>query len=444
MRLLWIGDGLIVNSISRVAHRVLDQFPRGWDVTMFAYTHGAPWHDPRRYRYPVVRFDGSPGQGAALLDQTRPDVICFFGGPGGAVAAADNLRGIRSAARNLGIDPALFCYQPLEVENVSNLVAEPLNGFDHVIVPAEFCAEQFRAAGLRSPTSVIGHGVDLETFRPVERGAARRALGLPRDGYIVGCVNGNFRRKRIDLAIRYFALWASDKPAHVKFYYHGLPNAEAGWDVEQLCRYYGVRDRLLLTPSLEDGIPVDEDTLRAVYAAMDVHVCTSYGEGFGLTVAESMACGVPQVVPDHSSLSEWPRGAVHHVPCTSVYTAAHGEQDGQNCIGRIADERLFLAALERLYADAAYREHLGALALNRMLEGRFRWDAIAAAFAADFARVTGTRPHESRAALTTSGAPRRSATPPPEAGGVGIDGAAALAGLSEVSSPLICAREALG
>jgi D-inositol-3-phosphate glycosyltransferase len=384
MRLLWVGDGLTDSSISRVAHAILDHFPQDWEIVLYAYTRGRPFRPPSEFHYRVIVHSGEPGHGARSLREFAPDVVCFYGGEAGAFSAAQFILGVGTIDFSPGHRPATFSYQPMEVENVNPAIVLPLNQYDRIIVPDAFCARELVAAGLTRPPAVIGHGVDLQVFHRTDRVEARRSVGIADDWYVVGCVNGNYRRKRIDLTVRYFALWARSKPANVKLYYHGPHRSAEGWDVPQLCRHYGIADRLVSPAGSDPSSRVSEYTLRAIYNAMDVHISTSYGEGFGLTVAESMACGVAQIIPEHSAFSEWPRGAVHHVECTSVYTAAGGEQDGQNTIGHIADEAQFIDALDRVYLDGAYRARLGQLAEARIREDRFRWKMVASRFADEF------------------------------------------------------------
>lgn len=60
------------------------------------------------------------------------------------------------------------------------------------------------------------------------------------------------------------------------------------------------------------GYTPDEE-LPALYAAADVFVYPSFYEGFGLPVAEAMACGTPVVTSNSTSLPEVASGAAHLV-----------------------------------------------------------------------------------------------------------------------------------
>lgn len=69
-------------------------------------------------------------------------------------------------------------------------------------------------------------------------------------------------------------------------------------DIYQAVERFGVKDRVIFT-----GFTADDD-LPALYAAATLLVMPSLYEGFGLPVAEAMACGVPVVCSQASSLPE--------------------------------------------------------------------------------------------------------------------------------------------
>jgi glycosyltransferase involved in cell wall biosynthesis len=117
----------------------------------------------------------------------------------------------------------------------------------------------------------------------------------------------------------------------------------------------------------------DED-MRDVYNCFDVLISTTQGEGMGLTAMEAMACGVPCILPDWSALGEWARGAAMLIPCTS--TAPQSFSPSVNVIGGVADEKMFIVALEKMYREKDHRKVVANYGLARMSEDRFRWSNI--------------------------------------------------------------------
>ena len=50
--------------------------------------------------------------------------------------------------------------------------------------------------------------------------------------------------------------------------------------------------------------PFTPEEMAAIYSSLDVLLNASMGEGFGLTVLEAQACGVPAIVTDFTAMSE--------------------------------------------------------------------------------------------------------------------------------------------
>jgi glycosyltransferase involved in cell wall biosynthesis len=234
------------------------------------------------------------------------------------------------------------------------------------------------------PSGVVGLGVDLKIYKPGNRTAARQTIGLPGvpdNAFIIGNINRNQPRKRLDLTIQYVAEWVRDRSLRDVFLYlHVAPTGDHGYDCAQLAHYYDLRGRLILSePEVWKGL-LEED-LALTYQAFDIQVTTSQGEGWGLCTMEGMACGIPQIVPDWSALGEWPGDAVVKIPCATTITTP-----GRiNSIGGVADKNTFIAAI-----DALYESHHGQVwsryrnrGLDLVRRPEFRWENIGEAFSAE-------------------------------------------------------------
>jgi glycosyltransferase involved in cell wall biosynthesis len=68
--------------------------------------------------------------------------------------------------------------------------------------------------------------------------------------------------------------------------------------LDPIVEQFGVRESVLLL-----GRVSEDDKLR-LYQAADLYVTPSYYEGFGLTALEAMACGVPTIAANRTSLPE--------------------------------------------------------------------------------------------------------------------------------------------
>lgn len=155
-----------------------------------------------------------------------------------------------------------------------------------VVSPSRWMADKARASSLfhARDVRVIPTGVDCDKFRPSDRGEAREALGLPRDGKLVlyGATSAlTDPRKGGDVAARLFSLLPSPvdgKPAP------GL--VIFGSDQ----RPAGIPDTVPVYPL---GVIRDEMVLAKVYSACDVFIAPSREENLANSVLEAMACGMP-------------------------------------------------------------------------------------------------------------------------------------------------------
>jgi len=254
-----------------------------------------------------------------------------------------------------------------------------LNSLDHVIFWTEFAQREAELGGMVGPAStVIGLGVDRGKFYLGDKRQARQVLELPErcwDAFIIGNVNRNQPRKRIDLTLEYVAEWyhSAGKPdAYV--YLHVCPTGDVGVDVEQLAKYYGLAGRLIYaSPDVWKG--VSDDYVRHTYNAFDVQINTAVGEGWGLTTLEGMACGVPQIVPDWAALGEWPGDSVYRIPVTPSCAPSPLNQ-----IGGILKKQETIKALDSLYSSRILREESSDRALACASEPRFEWPRIGEAY----------------------------------------------------------------
>jgi D-inositol-3-phosphate glycosyltransferase len=380
--LLWCGDSPTApTGFGRVTQNVLSQLRQDWAVGVLGINYEG---DPHQYPYPIYpAILGGDLYGlrrfGTLAERTRPDVIVIL-----------NDTWIAARFAEIPVEAPLVAYMPVDAPNQPDLSS--LNRLAHAVFYTEFGIAEARRAGYTGPATVIPHGVDTGVYRPVERGEALERLGLrdklPPDVVIIGNVNRNQPRKRLDLTIRLFARWVDEYQisSNVRLLLH-CARQDIGPDLAGLAQYYGVRDRLIWTnPHNSSMTGIAEELMPCVYGVIDIQVTTTLGEGWGLTTHEGMACGVPQLAPDWSALGEWARGAAVLVPVTG-----HHGLDGVPTIGGVVDEGRFVKELDRLYRHREYRAFVGDRCLERAREPRFQWTEIGRQFDAVLRGVTGGR-----------------------------------------------------
>lgn len=375
-RLLWIGDAVVSTGFGRCTHHVLEEVRGTWDVHVLGLNYLG---DPHPYPYAIYPcWPGGDGFGIrrtkALTEKIRPDLVVIQNDPW-------NVREYREQ-----LSPEIPVVASMPVDGKNCKAGRELNGLTLGIFWTQFGVGEARDGGYMGPVDVIPLGVDLDVYRPLDRTECRTVAGIPkhlRDAFIVGNVNRNQPRKRLDLTVEYFVEFARRVGVeNVALYLHLAPTGELGYDVKQLMHYYGIKGRLVLgTPEIGQGI--EERYMPTVYGCFDVQLTTTQGEGWGLTTMEGMACGIPQVVPDWAALGEWATAAVR-IPCT---TFAVTPQYTINALGGVPDRRGTVEALVALYESERARRETREAGLELVSRSEYRWENIGRRFVEALDRV---------------------------------------------------------
>ena len=140
---------------------------------------------------------------------------------------------------------------------------------------------------------VVGNGVDIDRFKPVNRQMARAALRIAPHAEVLISVGGLVPRKGFHRVIE---VLPKLKIAHpdLRFLIVGGPSPE-GNNLPQLERQV---DELGLKDYVTFLGPVQPDQLPALLSAADVFVLATSNEGWANVFLEAMACGLPVVTTD--------------------------------------------------------------------------------------------------------------------------------------------------
>lgn len=142
-------------------------------------------------------------------------------------------------------------------------------------------------------SEVVGNGVDLARFHPVDRAAARHALGLPLDAQVLISVGALVERKGMHRVIDCLPALIEHHPRlHYLIVGGASPEGDnRGELVAQVARL-GLAGRVHFLGAL----PPDE--LKTPLSAADVFVLATRNEGWANVFLEAMACGLPVVTTD--------------------------------------------------------------------------------------------------------------------------------------------------
>lgn len=379
IKLLWIGDSpAVTTGFGRVSQGVLENLFNSdkYSISILGINH--PVGDPHRYEgmfriYPA-RVKGNVygfNRVEEVIAAEQPDIIIINND---LWIVAEYVKFIPEKSR-------VFTYSPVDALPVRS---EWMNVLSKVNVRigtyTNFASDGIRAVCKDCKVDIIGHGVDTDEFYPIED-ARRFLVNIPPDAFIVQNINRNQPRKRLDLFLKTMQLWLSRKSEaereKISFYYHGTLR-DVGWNLIDLAQRWGIDDKFLITDqtNLTPAHGVSLDSLCKIYNIANVNVLTSMGEGFGLSPFESAACGVAQVVPNHSACKELWEGVAPliNIKYWEVLTG------GINTEGGVIDVDHLIEILEDLYQNRDKTKELGRKAYEYVQQERFTWAYIARQF----------------------------------------------------------------
>lgn len=249
------------------------------------------------------------------------------------------------------------------------------------IAMCEFGADEItKLTGTRPP--VVYHGVDTDVFRPASplRPLVVGGKILKSRADCRAMFGGNPTRTWLLRTDRYMprkaypSMLRSVMPvlaAHpeVDLVIHCKPRDEGGDIRVELTKYGELAKRVILTGM---GGRLPREALVALYNAADLYVSSS-AEGFGLTVAESLACGTPAVGLDYSSVPEVIGSAGALVPVGTLMDNPYGY------FWALPHEPKFTEAVEFLATHKHRREQFGMLGAMRV-RSMFQWSHAAEQF----------------------------------------------------------------
>lgn len=224
------------------------------------------------------------------------------------------------------------------------------------VAPSRWMADMAARSGLLPPVTVIGNGIDLDSFRPSGKAAARRALGIDPQRTVLAICAGALAdtRKGVPEALTVARAAAAYRPLVLAI---GRPAPALAKAFPDLDLHFS-------------GFVTDRRTLATNYAAADALLYPSSADNQPLTVMEAMACGTPVLGFDYGGIPELVRQDEHGwlVPTGAVDALV------QATMGALADpnrlRRWGAAAAQRARQEFGWDRCLAAhLALYRSLPG---------------------------------------------------------------------------
>lgn len=184
------------------------------------------------------------------------------------------------------------------------------------IAMSEFGAGLLKKAELDH--AYIPHSIDTNIYAPTasvvddqqRQRTGRQLMGdIPSGAFVVGIVNANKGqspiRKAFDAQLLAFALFA-ERHDDVFLYMHTERfGGMGGIPLDPLIEAAGIQsEKVYFVNQYQNRIGIPDEAMAAIYSGLDVLLAPTLGEGFGITVIEAQACGVPVIVNNFSAQPE--------------------------------------------------------------------------------------------------------------------------------------------
>lgn len=206
---------------------------------------------------------------------------------------------------------------------------------------------------------IVPCGFDTAEFSPVDRAAARAALGWPQRQFAVLQLGRLVPRKGIDTVVGALARLREQTSLDAHLYVVGgnaeLPNEIA---TPEIARLRGIAARCGVADHVTFVGRRGRAQLREFYGAADVFVTTPWYEPFGITPIEAMACARPVVGADVGGIR---------------YTVVDGDT---GFLVPPRDPDALAERLARLARDASLGKRMGEAGYERV-HASFTWARVA-------------------------------------------------------------------
>ncbi len=393
-KVLWCGDIVAMTGFARVTENVIYRLKDDFEIVVLGHNWwGDPCDQQKDFKiYPSSnRFQTAPfGEQRIreVVEKEKPDIVFTINDMWIINEQYRQIQDLHKAGNFKFVG-----YAPMDSYGWIGCLADTANDWDAIISYTEFGAHEFVKGGIRKPIAVIPHGVTPGQFYPMDKAECRKKLGLNPDDFIVFNGNRNQFRKRIDITIKAFAEFAVGRP-DAKLYLH-MGMRDQGWDVMGLFARemnrvgLDANGRIIMTAQTDGPPNVSVDMLNTIYNACDVGVNTCKGEGWGLVNFEHAACGVPQVVPDHTSCKEIFEGYGELIRCDHV--------DVDTNYGRempCPSSEHLVEILEQLHEVPEICDEIGKKCYERATDPQFAWDTVASQFGGIFEDVMNEVSHD--------------------------------------------------
>lgn len=387
-KILWLSDLVAPTGFARVSHSVIKYL----DKTKFNVTGiGVNYYgDPHHFDFPIypamTPSTANDIYGFARINQLVSEKFDAIFIINDAWVIKEYLKVIKDVYKDKPL-PKIVTYIPVDAEDHDFEWYQDFDMVSCIVAYTEFGKKVLQAASGRNDIKVIPHGIDTSLFNKIPEdkiNIKKKIYGDNAsyyDSFIVLSASRNQPRKRLDITMEGFKLFVEGKPENVKLYMHcGVRDSHL--DIEKLAVRLNLSKNIILTSKTIGIQTVHDGMLNLIYNATDVGINTSLGEGFSLTNIEHAVTGSPQVVANHSSLTEIYQDCGILVPTSQSLLLDHIMTKGY-----LVKPEDVAASLDKLYKDRLLYKQLSNKCIMKFTNPYYSWKNISKLWEQTFEEV---------------------------------------------------------
>lgn len=319
IKVLWYSDFLLQTGFGNVAEEIVTRLLKTgkYEFTIIAINHeGDPYNEPNS---PYYKFKDIPiyparyehdflGKGRMVEFLRNKKFNVFF-----ALQDSFNMVPMHNIICSLRkINGFSYVgYFPIDSDIERLWVTNGIGTADFPVLYTKYGMEQVKKCDptIAQRCSIIYHGADTKTFFPrnaaTRKDIRHRLFNAKDNEMIITNVNRNQPRKDPLRCIVAFLQLLQTNPT-AKLYLNMNIADPIGFDIAAFIHKYVPThfQKQILYPDPRKMKLIDKAILSEIYAASDIVISTSTGEGWGLSTTEAMASGTPVVMPDNTAFRE--------------------------------------------------------------------------------------------------------------------------------------------
>lgn len=193
---------------------------------------------------------------------------------------------------------------PIDHNPIPPAIYERLKLAYRIVTYSKFGRDELQRLGMYS--TYIPHTVDTNIYKPMDKKALRKKIGVPDNMFLFGMVAANKDnppRKSFQEAMDAFKVFHEKHP-NSGMYFHTLLAQAGGFPIEEYAKFLGFQQNIYHLQPYEQLFLADKAVMASIYNCMDCLLAPSTNEGFGVPIIEAQACGVPVITNNWTAMPE--------------------------------------------------------------------------------------------------------------------------------------------